>query len=161
MHYQATGKPEIDRTKLGLYLGKPGEVTHQIFHYLNLAQTTYLVEGKELTNDDGVVPTTLPPIPPSVEDWRVVSVYPISEPITMWGVTPHLHLRGKSMKYTVTYPDGREDVLLDVPRFDFNWQIYYEFKEPVQLAAGSKITVKTGFDNSLKNKYNPAPEKEV
>ena len=79
----------------------------------------------------------------------------------MYGLTPHLHLRGKSMKYTVTYPDGREEVLLDVPKYDFNWQIYYELTEPKQLPAGSKVTVTTLFDNSLKNPYNPAPHLEV
>ena len=87
--------------------------------------------------------------------------YRIKEPVTLYGLTPHLHLRGKSMRYTLTWPDGREEVLLDVPRYDFNWQVYYELEGPKQIPEGSKITVVTYFDNSVKNKYNPAPEKEV
>jgi hypothetical protein len=169
MHYQPTGTPQKDRTKLGLYLAKKGAgVSHQIYHSFGVAgPTTYIVEGKEYTprwrpdqtRDEGGV--NLPNIPPYAENWKVVSVHSIREPITLYGLTPHLHLRGKSMKYTLTLPDGREEVLLDVPRYDFNWQVYYELESPKQIPAGSKVTVVTLFDNSPKNKYNPAPEKEV
>jgi hypothetical protein len=126
-----------------------------------------MVEGKEYaprwrpdqTRDEGGV--NLPNIPPYAENWKVVSVHSIREPITLYGLTPHLHLRGKSMKYTLTLPDGTEEVLLDVPKYDFNWQVYYELEQPRKIPAGSKVTVVTLFDNSPKNKYNPAPEKEV
>ena len=65
------------------------------------------------------------------------------------------------MKYVATLPDGTEEVLLNVPKYDFNWQLYYELAKPRHLPAGSKITVTTLFDNSPNNKYNPAPEKQV
>jgi hypothetical protein len=168
MHYQATGQPAKDRTKLGLYFAKAGaEVNHQIYHAFTAAgPTTYIVEGQEVlpkaqgpAQDEGGV--DLPHIPPYVDNFKVVSVHSITEPITLYGLTPHLHLRGKSMRYTVTWPDGREEVLLDVPRYDFNWQIYYELEGPKHIPAGSKVTVVTYFDNSIKNRYNPAPEKEV
>ncbi len=169
MHYQPSGTAQKDRTKLGLYLAKKGqEVGHQIYHSFSAAgPTSYIVEGKEYTprwrpdqtRDEGGV--NLPNIPPYAENWKVVSVHSITEPITLYGLTPHLHLRGKSMKYTLTWPDGREEVLLDVPRYDFNWQVYYELESPKQIPAGSKVTVVTLFDNTAKNKYNPAPEKEV
>jgi mono/diheme cytochrome c family protein len=161
MHYQPNGRPAADRTKLGLYFAKAGQdVTHQIYHTLSdVGPTTYIVDGKQLENirqDDD-----LPPIPPYVDDWKVVSVHAITEPITLYGLTPHLHLRGKSMKYTLTWPDGREEVLLSVPKYDFNWQVYYELDAPKHIPGGSKITVTTLFDNSPKNRYNPAPEKPV
>jgi hypothetical protein len=169
MHYTPTGTPQKDRTRLGLYLAKPGEdVGHQIYHSFGVAgPTSYIVEGKEYaprwrrdqTRDEGGV--NLPNIPPYAENWRVVSVHTIREPITLYGLTPHLHLRGRSMKYTLTWPDGRDEVLLDVPRYDFNWQVYYELETPKKIPAGSKVTVVTLFDNSTKNPYNPAPEKEV
>jgi mono/diheme cytochrome c family protein len=169
MHYQPNGEPQKDRTKLGLYLAKPGqEVGHQIYHSFGTAgPTTYIVQGQEYTpkwrpdqtRDEGGV--NLPNIPAYAENWKVVSVHTIREPITLYGLTPHLHLRGKSMKYTLTWPDGREEILLDVPKYDFNWQVYYELAAPKQIPAGSKVTVVTLFDNSPKNKYNPAPEKEV
>jgi hypothetical protein len=65
------------------------------------------------------------------------------------------------MKYLLTEPDGREEVLLDVPKYDFNWQLYYELATPRRIPAGSKVTVVSLFDNSTSNRYNPAPEKEV
>ena len=167
MHYTPTGTPTKDRSRLGLYLAKPGQqVGHQIYHSFSAAgPTTYVVEGQEYTpqrrggGDEGSV--NLPNIPPYAENFKVVSVHTIKEPVTLYGLTPHLHLRGKSMRYTLTLPDGREEVLLDVPRYDFNWQLYYELETPRPIPAGSKVTVVTLFDNSQKNKYNPAPEKEV
>jgi hypothetical protein len=65
------------------------------------------------------------------------------------------------MRYTLTWPDGREEVLLDVPKYDFNWQTYYELAAPKKIPGGSKVTVTTLFDNSPRNPYNPAPDKEV
>src|SRR5262249_51495114 len=96
-----------------------------------------------------------------VDNWKVVSVHSILEDVTVYGLTPHLHLRGKSMRYDVTYPDGKQETLLYVPKYDFNWQVYYELAAPKKIPGGSKITVTTLFDNSLKNKYNPAPHLEV
>jgi hypothetical protein len=167
MHYTPTGTPTTDRSRLGLYLAKGDQaVGHQIYHSFSAAgPTTYIVEGKEYTpqkrgqGDEGSV--NLPNIPPYAENFKVVSVHTIREPVTLYGLTPHLHLRGKSMRYTLTLPDGGEEVLLDVPRYDFNWQLYYELETPKHIPAGSKVTVVTLFDNSPKNKYNPAPEKEV
>jgi mono/diheme cytochrome c family protein len=171
MHYTPSGEPKHDRSKLGLYFAKPGQsVNHQIFHSFGAAgPTTYIVEGKEFAperqrrDDPNSVEggVNLPNIPPYADNWKVVSVHTIKEPITLYGLTPHLHLRGKSMKYTLTWPDGREEVLLDVPKYDFNWQIYYELAAPKAIPAGSKVTVVTLFDNSARNPYNPAPEKEV
>jgi mono/diheme cytochrome c family protein len=171
MHYTPTGTPQKDRTKLGLYLAKPGQpVAHQIYHSFSAAgPTTYIVEGQpyapqpQRRDDPNSVEggVNLPNIPPYAENWKVVSIHTIREPITLYGLTPHLHLRGKSMKYTLTTPDGREEVLLDVPRYDFNWQLYYELESPRHIPAGSKVTVVTLFDNSARNPYNPAPEKQV
>jgi mono/diheme cytochrome c family protein len=167
MHYTPTGTPTHDRSKLGLYFAKKGQqVAHQIYHSFGAAgPTSYIVEGKEYMpkrrgeSDEGSV--NLPNIPPYAENFKVVSVHTVTEPVTLYGLTPHLHLRGKSMKYTLTWPDGHEEVLLDVPKYDFNWQLYYELETPKQIPAGSKVTVVTLFDNSLKNPYNPSPEKEV
>ena len=171
MHYTPSGTPKTDRTKLGLYLAKPGQdVGHQIYHSFGAAgPTTYIVEGqpyapeRQRRDDPNSVEggVNLPNIPPYAENWKVVSIHTIREPITLYGLTPHLHLRGKSMRYTLTLPDGREEVLLAVPKYDFNWQLYYELASPRRIPAGSKVTVVTLFDNSAKNKYNPAPDKEV
>jgi mono/diheme cytochrome c family protein len=171
MHYTPSGTPQRDRTRLALYFAKPGQaVGHQIYHSFSAAgPTSYMVEGKEYApqrqrrDDPNSVEggVNLPNIPPYAENWKVVSVHTIREPITLYGLTPHLHLRGRSMKYTLTWPDGRDEVLLDVPKYDFNWQLYYELRTPKKIPAGSKVTVVTLFDNSPKNPYNPSPDKEV
>jgi hypothetical protein len=77
---------------------------------------------------------------------------------TMWA---HMHTRGKEMTYVLTYPDGREQVVLSVPNYDFNWQVMYELKEPLKIPAGSTMKTIGSYDNSVANKWNPAPHKEV
>ncbi|MBK7597384.1 MAG: DUF3471 domain-containing protein [Acidobacteria bacterium] len=72
-----------------------------------------------------------------------------------------MHLRGKSMEYKVFYPDGKSEILLSVPNYDFAWQTNYELKEPKRLPKGSKLMVTAYFDNSTKNKFNPDPSKDV
>ena len=170
MHYNPTGQPEVDKSKLGLWWAK-GPVRQEV---LNLQagdpvpgsgnRGLYFAQGKEVLyeSDDttgrrGKTPT----IPPYVGDFKMMGITPVNEPITLYALTPHMHLRGKSMKWWVTYPDGREEVILDVPNFDFNWQIQYELAAPLKIPAGSKITNVAIYDNSINNKWNPAPEKEV
>jgi len=65
------------------------------------------------------------------------------------------------MTYVVTYPDGREETLLHVPKYDFNWQRPYELAHPVKIPAGSTIKAIAVYDNSVANRMNPAPYKEV
>ena len=79
----------------------------------------------------------------------------------LWSLYPHLHLRGKSFRYTATYPDGRQEILLDVPRYDFNWQLSYELAEPKQIPAGTTVHCVAHFDNSADNLANPDPTQEV
>lgn len=74
---------------------------------------------------------------------------------------PHMHLRGAAAKYEITYPDGKHEVLLDIPIYDFNWQTTYEFKEFKAAPAGTKLTLTTVFDNSADNPYNPDPTVDV
>ena len=72
-----------------------------------------------------------------------------------------MHLRGKDMTYSVTYPDGREEILVSVPHYSFEWQIQYQFDEAIKLPAGSMLRVVAHYDNSPKNKFNPAPDQEL
>jgi hypothetical protein len=72
-----------------------------------------------------------------------------------------MHLRGKDMTYTLTYPDGREETILSVPKYQFEWQFQYEFEEPLKIPAGTVMRVVSHYDNSTKNRMNPAPDKEV
>ncbi|MYN64778.1 MAG: cytochrome c [Acidobacteria bacterium] len=172
MHYNPTGRPEVERSKLGIWFNTVA-VTHEVltrqagnaFPTDPFGTDIYIVEGEEIkpTRDaDGSVRRAkIPNIPPYEDDWKITGITPITEPITLYGLSPHMHLRGKSLKWVVTYPDGSEVTVLDVPRFDFNWQIHYELAEPLRLPAGSKITGIGVYDNSLNNRWNPGPHLEV
>jgi mono/diheme cytochrome c family protein len=172
VHYNPTGKPEKDRTRLGIWFNKV-PVTHEVLirqagdpvATQRGGLALYRAEGKEIeyvaeegsTRRRGATPN----IPPYQENWEIIGITPVTEPITLYAMSPHMHLRGKSLKWIVTWPDGRDEVILNVPRFDFNWQFQYELEEPLHLPAGSKITGIGVYDNSPKNRWNPAPHLPV
>ncbi|HEY7914908.1 MAG TPA: hypothetical protein VIG62_23565 [Blastocatellia bacterium] len=164
MHYQPSGRAERDRSRLGLWFAKK-PVTHEV---LTKGVTDRIfVGGRELTETRLVngrevrVRGKIPNIPPNVDNWEIAGEVAIKEAITLYAFAPHMHLRGKDIKYTLVWPDGRQQVLLNVPKFDFNWQLHYELAEPLKIPAGSKIVAVAHYDNSVKNRYNPAPDKEV
>jgi len=172
LHYNPTGKPEKDRTKLGIWFNKV-PVTHELLIRQAgdpLATTKgglslYRAEGKEIeyAAEEGSTRrrSKTPNIPPYAEDWSLTGITPVTEDITLYTMSPHMHLRGKSLKWVVVYPDGREQTILDVPKFDFNWQIDYELETPLHIPAGSKILGIGKYDNSARNKWNPAPNLPV
>lgn len=100
-------------------------------------------------------------IPPGEPNYMTTASYTFREDTTLLDMTPHMHLRGKAFKYEITYPDGRHEVLLDVPHYDFNWQLAYVLAEPRTVPAGTRIDTTAWYDNSPNNKYNPDPTKEV
>jgi mono/diheme cytochrome c family protein len=146
MHYSnqtlSGDKPETDRSMVGLIFAKD------------------LKPGDKLmtTNSVGNI---MFKIPAGAENHRVTACRTVKRDTTIYGMTPHMHLRGKSMEYKVFYPDGKSEVLLSVPRWDFGWQTDYLLKEPKRLPAGSRIMVTAYFDNSTKNKFNPDPTKDI
>ena len=74
---------------------------------------------------------------------------------------PHMHMRGKAFRYELTYPDGKKEILLDVPRYDFNWQNWFKLEKPLLIPAGSNLLCTAHFDNSENNLCNPDPTKPV
>jgi hypothetical protein len=76
-------------------------------------------------------------------------------------MSPHMHLRGKDMTYKLIFPDGKEQVVLNVPRYDFNWQLGYSLEKPIQVPKGSRLIVTGHYDNSVNNKFNPDPNRTV
>ena len=103
----------------------------------------YRAEGREVEYKADPSSTrrsrSTPNIPPYAENWRLTGITPVTEDITLYAMSPHMHLRGKSLKWVIVYPDGTEKTILNVPKFDFNWQFNYELKEPLKIPAGSKI----------------------
>jgi hypothetical protein len=136
MHYQAIGKPEKDRTKIGLIFAKQ-PATEQIVamqaaaHWLS--------------------------IPPGDPDYHISASEMIQEPVKLMGLRAHMHLRGKSFMFRAIYPDGRTEILLNIPHFDFNWQPYYYLEAPKLLPRGTRIEASAVYDNSPNNPANPNP----
>jgi copper type II ascorbate-dependent monooxygenase-like protein len=100
-------------------------------------------------------------IPAGNDNHEVTACYTFDSDIHITGYMPHMHLRGKDMRYDAIYPDGRRETLLSVPKFSFNWQTMYYLKNPVLIPKGTKVIVTAHFDNSTKNKYNPDATKDI
>jgi hypothetical protein len=156
LHYTPTGKPEKDRHRLALWFSRTPH-THEVIS--KRIGEAHIINCREFVADEQH--RDFPPIPPHADDWPITAITPIQDDITIYGLWPHMHLRGKDMTFIATYPDGREEVLLHVPKYDFRWQLQYELASPVRLPAGSTIKAIGHYDNSRANKYNPAPDKPV
>jgi hypothetical protein len=139
-HYTAAGKPTTDRTRVGVKFAKSKPQTEVRF--------ASMINGALH-------------IPPGVADQRVDAEMTINQNVTMWSMLPHTHVRGIRWTYEAVYPDGRTETILSVPKYDFNWQTDYVFKQPLKLPKGSKIHATAWYDNSAKNKSNPDPTKDV
>lgn len=140
MHYTPSGKVTKDRSIIGLKFAKaPVE---------KIITTTAAWDARFT-------------IPPNAQNHEVRANYNIEEDVDIISFSPHMHLRGKDYKYIAHYPDGRQEVLLSVPRYDFGWQVYYYPVKPIRLPKGSKIETIAHFDNSTKNPVNPDPGKAV
>jgi hypothetical protein len=100
-------------------------------------------------------------IPPGAPDYTVSAQYQFRNDATILAINPHMHLRGKAAKYTAFLPGGGEEAVLDVPKYDFNWQTTYELTEPKRLPKGTTLLYSTTYDNSSQNKSNPDPNIEV
>lgn len=100
-------------------------------------------------------------IPPFHPNYPIAAEKTFKEDTLLYTMTPHMHYRGKAFRFTAHYPDGQEEILLDVPRYDFNWQIIYLLKQPKLLPAGTVVKIEGHFDNSADNPLNPDPTQMV
>ena len=100
-------------------------------------------------------------IPPGAANHEVVAHYKFGGPARITSFSPHSHVRGKAYRYELTYPDGRTERVLDVPRYDFNWQLEYMLRDPIDVPRGTRMTVTAWYDNSAANPANPDPTKTV
>ena len=134
VHYTTNGTPGKDRSRIGLIFAKEPP-------------------AREIRT--GLITNALFAIPPGAGSHAVEAEATFTEDVKVWSMHPHMHLRGKDMTYTATYPDGRQEVLLKVPKYDFGWQTDYWLAQPIVLPKGSKVHVVAHFDNSTANRYNP------
>jgi thiol-disulfide isomerase/thioredoxin len=139
LHYTPNGTPLVDKTRIGLKLlpGPPEKV----------------VVSSAVRKRDLLVP------PNSLA--RLIYSEVLGEDIRLLALMPHMHYRGSAAQVFVKYPDGRFDTVLNVPKFDFDWQVSYEFVEPMLLTRGSTIVIRHEFDNTATNPNNPDATKEL
>jgi len=140
VHYTTNGTAGVDRSRLGLIFAE---------------------EPPEREVRTGMIVNPLFAIPPGAANHEVAAEATFSEDVRIWSMHPHMHLRGKDMTYTAIYPDGREEVVLRVPKFDFGWQTDYWLAEPLELPSGTKLQARAHFDNSPANRENPDPAATV
>jgi hypothetical protein len=140
MHYTANGKPGTDRSRIGLVFAK--EPPRERVYTVGASNDKF-----EIPAGDG--------------NFEVESDITLQEPAQLVSLMPHMHLRGKDFAYTAFYPTGESEVLLRVPKYDFNWQLYYYLTEQKALPAGTRLHCVAHFDNSPNNPANPDATKTV
>ena len=137
LHYTPDGTERQDQSQIGLYFADPSTVRR--------------------TMQTGVAVNLDFAIPPEAVDYRVESQHRMEHDTEVYALTPHMHFRGKSFRFEAIYPNGSREILLDVPRFDFNWQNTYRLSQPKLLPEGTILRCTASFDNSKNNLSNPDP----
>ena len=141
VHYTPNGKEQQDLSYVGFVYADPKDIEYEVMG--------------AACGDLGFK------IPPGVSNHQVVARKLFLKDVVLLGMNPHMHLRGKSFRYELELPGGAREVLLDVPKYDFNWQLWYMLKEPKMVPKGSRMICTASFDNSPDNLANPDPSKEV
>ena len=142
MHYTPFGKEVLSTQQIGLYFYKDGEMP-------------------KLMMRENTIANLFIKIPPNAEAHREVSYLDFPHEALLYSAVVHAHYRGTYSDLSIRYPDGTEKQLINVPRYDFNWQRMYEFAEPIKVPAGSKLIATYVYDNSKRNPANPDPSKEI
>lgn len=140
MHYTPNGQETIDRTQVGIVFAK--------------------TPPRERLVNNAVVNGTLR-IPPGAANHQVDAVVTLQSDARLGAFGPHMHLRGKAMRFELLRPGAEPETLLYVPAYDFNWQLKYQPRQWVQVRKGDQLRVTAWYDNSPNNKSNPDPTKEV
>lgn len=140
LHYTTCGSPQTDETELGLYFHR--EPVTRRFESVPVVNSQFEIR-------------------PGDPNSTAQAMYCFTQPATLHGVTPHMHLRGKWMKFELLFPDGRRETVASIPRYDFNWQFTYDLAKPRPIPAGTWVLLTGGFDNSPQNPANPDPKKTV
>jgi len=141
IHYTPTGAPQEDQCTIGLVFADPKTVR------------------KEVVTDMVVNPRF--EIPPGDPSYQVEAERVLEQDEEVLELMPHTHVRGSAFKYVAIYPDGKKEVLLDVPHYDFNWQNSYVMAEPKLLPKGTTLYCEARYNNSASNLANPNPNETV
>ena len=142
MHYTTIGEPTFDQSSWGVVLAKTAPSERRRAGGGQVANLMFRIE-------------------PGSPSYEVRASRKIDEDLYLDNMMPHMHVRGQSAKYIVKFPDGREEIALWVPNYDFNWQLRYQLEEPIFMPAGSTLEAVFTYDNSSNNRFNPDPTAEV
>ena len=146
LHYTPNGKRTVDQTKIGLkfFDGTP----------------TYSVRNVGIAKDGRRSGKDRLEIPAYAENHKEEKSFTINRDVKLLSFMPHMHVRGKAFRYELV-SGGKREMLLDVPRYDFNWQLEYRLMEPKLVKGGSAIEITAWYDNSDNNPANPDPSQTV
>jgi hypothetical protein len=140
VHYTPNGQELTDVTRMGLYFMKDApKYNYRSMIFINVKLK----------------------IPANTKLHTEVAERKFDQDAVIFSLHPHAHFRGKSSSFVAHYPDGREEMLLNIPTYDFNWQSTYDLAEPLNVPAGTRIVYTQVFDNSTQNKANPDPQRVV
>ena len=139
LHYTPDGTARTDKARIGLYFHDEG-----------------VVPEERMAGDCACIfPNTWTNIPPYDPNFVQTAEIVLKNDINLHTFLPHMHFRGKSMKATAFYPDGTSEELIDIPRYEYAWQLSYTWKEPKFIPKGTRLFVEGAFDNSADNPMNP------
>ncbi len=145
VHYTPNGQEITDRPEIGFTVAKEAP------------QRVYVTVGISAPSDPKSF--AIPPNDPNWESPKAIATFDQDADL-VW-MFPHMHVRGKDMTYRLVYPDGHMETVLNVPRYDFNWQLGYDLAAPVHVTKGTRLEVTAHYDNSVNNKFNPDPNRTV
>lgn len=145
LHYTTTGRESVDNSEIGLWFYPEGE------------EPTEQMSGQCAC----IFPQTWTDIPANAPDFEQSASVTLREDVDLYSFLPHMHFRGKYMRFYADYPDGSQEELINISQFNYNWQMNYTYADPKFIPAGTKITAVGAFDNSAQNPANPDPERTV
>ncbi len=145
MHYTPNGKEVVDHPRIGLTVAK--EEPRQRYVSFGISSPS---DAKSFA---------IPPNNPNWESPPAIAEFTADADLVY--MFPLMHVRGKDMTYVLTYPDGKTETILNVPHYDFNWQLAYDVAQPIHVPKGTRLTVTAHYDNSANNKFNPDPNRTV
>lgn len=140
VHYTTNGTAHTDQSEMGLYLAKEKP---------KMRLDTRIAENRDLI------------IPPGEPNAEHIAYYCFKRDAIIYNIGPHMHLRGSWFRFQLLHPDGKRETILNIPRYDFNWQIGHVFEKPKHVSAGTWLVCTGGFDNSERNPHNPNASKQV
>jgi peroxiredoxin len=145
MHYTPNGRETTDRSQLGVWFYPVDEVPEERMsgRCACIFPNTW---------------TTIPPYDPNFEQTQTIT---IEKDAHIYSYLPHMHFRGKYMRFYADYPDGTQEELINIARYNYNWQLSYTYEQPKFVPAGTRITAVGAFDNSAQNPANPDPSRAV